>query len=52
MLMELDQLILRLWEGKFTVDEVVVQHKNMLCKEFFFRLAELANAANGVERDR
>ncbi len=48
----MDRLIFKLYRNETTVPDLVQQHKAMINKEFFFRLAELANASNGETRER
>lgn len=48
-LVEIDRLLLQVLDGRLTLPELCAQHKAFVCKEMYFRIAELANNARAVE---
>ena len=48
-LVEIDRLLLQVLDNRLTMPELVAQHKALVCKEMYFRIAELANNARAGE---
>lgn len=48
-LVEIDLLLARVAAGELSFADVIAQHRSLIRKEMYFRLAELANAASSQE---
>jgi len=52
LLVSIDECLLSLLEARATVEDVVSMHRELLSKQFFFRLVELVNVESDPNQRR